>query len=89
MQNLISKFNEYENFGKCVMSPGFWRYAGFKFLRGIGGCIAFIGILYGLFILFGVFLLGNHLTYDIVLAAFLFVGGLLLRYYADFKIHAR
>ena len=61
----------------------FWRYASLKFLRGIGGCIAFISIFYGLIEY------GDHHTDGVILATFLFICGLLLTWYASFKIHER
>jgi hypothetical protein len=62
------------------MKQGFWKYALFKFLRVIGICSALIGAFGGLVAF------GNNLTEGMILAAFLFVGGILLSWYSAFKM---
>jgi len=60
--------------------PSFWKFALFKLLRIIGVCS----------VLFGAFMflinLGNQNTNAAVLCVFLFIGGVLLSWYAAFKM---
>jgi len=62
------------------MTPSFWKYALFKLLRVIGICSVIIGVFGGLIAL------GNHLMNGVVLAASLFIGGVLLSWYSTFKM---
>jgi hypothetical protein len=58
----------------------FWKFALYKLLRGIGACSA----------LFGAFMflinLGNQRTNETFFSILLFIGGILLSWYATFKI---
>jgi hypothetical protein len=61
--------------------PSFWKFALFNFLRVIGIICVLIGAFGGLIAY------GSHLTNAVILAVFFFVGGILLTWYANFKIH--
>lgn len=61
--------------------PSFWKYALFKLLRIIGIFSVLIGAFGGLFAL------GTNHTEGLMLAIFLFIGGVLLSWYSTFKMH--